>query len=262
VSEPGIRFNDGAAYERMMGAWSRIAGGAFLDWLAPSEGMRWVDVGCGNGAFTELVVERCAPASVDGIDPSEAQIAYARTRKGASIARFRQGDAMDLPYDDDAFDVAAMALVLAFVPDPAKGVAEMRRVVVPGGQVAAYMWDMRGAGFPLTVLHAEMRELGVSPPLPPSNEASGRDAMQALWTGAGLVDVAGTTIIAERRFDDFDDWWTTSLKSASTGAAIASMAPGDVERLRSRMQARMPAAPDGSLTARGRANAVRGRVPR
>jgi SAM-dependent methyltransferase len=262
VSEPGIRFNDGAAYERMMGAWSRIAGGAFLDWLAPSEGMRWVDVGCGNGAFTELVVERCAPASVDGIDPSEAQIAYARTRKGASIARFRQGDAMDLPYDDDAFDVAAMALVLAFVPDPAKGVAEMRRVVVPGGQVAAYMWDMRGAGFPLTVLHAEMRELGVSPPLPPSNEASGRDAMQALWTGAGLVDVAGTTIIAERRFDDFDDWWTTSLKSASTGAAIASMAPGDVERLRSRMQARMPAASDGSLTARGRANAVRGRVPR
>ncbi|MFI4924027.1 MAG: class I SAM-dependent methyltransferase, partial [Vicinamibacteria bacterium] len=236
MSEPGIRFNDGAAYERMMGAWSRIAGGAFLDWLAPSEGMRWVDVGCGNGAFTELVVERCAPASVDGIDPSEAQIAYARTRKGASIARFRQGDAMDLPYDDDAFDVAAMALVLAFVPDPAKGVAEMRRVVVPGGQVAAYMWDMRGAGFPLTVLHAEMRELGVSPPLPPSNEASGRDAMQALWTGAGLVDVAGTTIIAERRFDDFEDWWTTSLKPATTGAAIASMAPGEVERLRSRMQ--------------------------
>jgi hypothetical protein len=86
--------------------------------------------------------------------------------------------------------------------------------------------------------------------------------MRALWIDAGLDDVAVTTIVAERRFDDFEDWWATSLKSASTGAAIASMAPGDVERLRSRMQARMPAAADGSITARGRANAVRGRVPR
>ena len=262
MNKPGIRFDDGAAYERMMGAWSRIVGGTFLDWLAPRERMRWVDVGCGNGAFTELVVERCAPASVDGIDPSEAQIAYARTRQGVSSARFRQGDAQDLPYDDNAFDVAVMALVLVFVPDPAKGVAEMTRVVAPGGQVAAYMWDMQGGGFPLSVLHKEMHELGVSPPLPPRNDVAGVDEMRALWIDAGLDDVAVTTIDAERRFDDFEDWWTTSLKSASTGAAIASMAPGEVERLRSRMQARLPAAADGSITARGRANAVRGCVPR
>ena len=66
-----IRFDDGAAYERFMGVWSQLAGAAFIDWLAPAQGLRWLDVGCGNGAFTELLVERCAPASVDGIDPSE-----------------------------------------------------------------------------------------------------------------------------------------------------------------------------------------------
>ena len=65
MAEPDIRFNDGAAYERMMGVWSRIAGDVFLDWLAPPKGQRWLDVGCGNGAFTELIVERCAPASID-----------------------------------------------------------------------------------------------------------------------------------------------------------------------------------------------------
>ena len=83
MAECQIRFNDGAAYERMMGTWSRIAGAIFIDWLAPPSGLRWIDVGCGNGAFSELLVERCAPAEVQGIDPSEAQLAFARTRPAA-----------------------------------------------------------------------------------------------------------------------------------------------------------------------------------
>ena len=104
-----IRFEDGAAYERMMGIWSRIVGNVFLDWLAPRSGLRWVDIGCGNGAFTEMIVERCAPAEVQGIDPSEGQLAYARTRL-PNKAQFRNGQAMALPYSADSFDVATMAL--------------------------------------------------------------------------------------------------------------------------------------------------------
>ena len=80
MAENQIRFDDGAAYERMTGAWSRLAGQFFLDWIAPRPGFRWVDVGCGNGAFTELVVEKCAPAEVQGIDPSEGQLKYAEAR--------------------------------------------------------------------------------------------------------------------------------------------------------------------------------------
>ena len=128
-----IRFDDGAAYERYMGKWSQLAGETFLDWLAPESGLRWLDVGCGNGAFTEMIVERCAPVSVHGIDPSEAQLAFARTRPASRVAQFRQGDAMALPFPDDTFDAAVMPLVIFFVPDPARGVAEMARVVCPGG---------------------------------------------------------------------------------------------------------------------------------
>ena len=69
MAQQPIRFDDGDAYERGMGAWSRIAGEVFLDWLAPDPGLRWIDVGCGSGAFTELIVRRCAPADVQGIDP-------------------------------------------------------------------------------------------------------------------------------------------------------------------------------------------------
>src|SRR6187431_1459448 len=119
-----IQFNDGAAYERMMGIWSRIAGEVFLDWVAPKRGLVWADVGCGNGAFTQLIVDRCAPALVKGIDPSEAQLAFARARSAGRMAEFRQGDAMRLPFADDSFDAAVMALVIFFVPDPTKCVAE------------------------------------------------------------------------------------------------------------------------------------------
>ena len=128
-----IRFDDGAAYDRYMGKWSELVGEAFLDWLAPRPGLRWLDVGCGSGAFTAMLVARCAPVAVQGIDPSEGQLAYARARAALRTAQFCQGDAMALPFADDTFDAAVMPLVIFFVPDPARGVAEMARVVCPGG---------------------------------------------------------------------------------------------------------------------------------
>ena len=210
--EQKIRFDDGAAYEQMMGIWSRFAGEIFLDWLAPLPGLRWIDVGCGNGAFTELLVERCAPAEVQGIDPSEGQLAFARTRSASRVAEFRQGDAMALPFPADRFDAAVMALVLVFVPDPAKGIAEMVRVVRPGGTVATYMWDMLGGGFPLDPILVEMRAMGLTPPRPPRMEASRMEALRDLWTGAGLEAVETREITVHRTFADFDDFWMTKLK--------------------------------------------------
>src|SRR5262245_54081919 len=106
-----IRFEDGAAYERYMGKWSQLVGATFLDWLAPRTGLRWLDVGCGNGAFTEMAIGRCVPASVDGIDPSEEQLSFARTRAATRAARFHRADAMALPFGGAAFDVAVMPLV-------------------------------------------------------------------------------------------------------------------------------------------------------
>src|SRR5258708_8693776 len=123
MAEPQIRFNDGAGYERMMGVWSRLVGEIFFDWLAPRSGLRWIDVGCGNGAFTELIVQRCAPAEILGIDPSDSQLAYARARPTTRIAQFRQGDAMELPVAANTFDAAVMAVGIFFFPHPPKGPA-------------------------------------------------------------------------------------------------------------------------------------------
>ena len=256
-----IRFTDGAAYERYMGVWSQLVGDAFLEWLAPGPGLRWLDVGCGSGAFTEMLVRRCAPVSIDGIDPSEDQLAFARTRPALRLAQFHQADAMALPFPGHTFDAAIMPLVIFFVPDPAKGIAEMARVVSPGGLVTAYAWDMPGGGFPYRALFAALRDQGVYVPSAPSPDASGLDAMRALWTRAGLEALETHVITVERTFADFDDYWTTVLGSASVARTLASMSPGEQAPIKARLKEVLPADANGRITYSATANAIAGRVP-
>ncbi|OYU99365.1 MAG: SAM-dependent methyltransferase, partial [Burkholderiales bacterium PBB5] len=181
MADDTIRFDDGASYEHMMGRWSALAGEQFLDWIAVPDGARWLDVGCGNGAFTQRLLERCAPAQVQALDPSPAQLAYARTRLPAGApVQWLEADALHLPVADASADVAVMALVLFFVPEPAVGVAEMCRAVRPGGTVAAYHWDILGGGFPLADIGAEMQRAVIPPRLPPSVAASTLPASEAL----------------------------------------------------------------------------------
>ena len=225
-------------------------------------GLRWIDVGCGNGAFTEMIVERCAPSAIHGIDPSEAQLAYARTQPAGRIAQYGQGDAMALPFADDSFDAAVMALVIFFVPEPTRGVAEMVRVVCPGGSVSAYAWDMVGGGFPYDAMHVEMRAMGMTIPMPPSPAASRLEAMLELWTGAGLEAVEARPITVQRTYAGFDDYWATILGGPSLAPKLVTMSAADLTQLKERMRARLPADAAGRITYSARAHAVKGRVPR
>ena len=254
-------FTDGEAYERLMGRWSRLIGESFLDWLALPKGHRCLDVGCGNGAFTEVLMARAAPASVVGLDPSDGQIAFARERAGAKTAEFRVGDAQALPFGDDSFDAAMMALVISFVPDPAKAVAEMARVVRPGGTVCAYAWDMPGGGFPYFPLNEALGEMGFTVPSPPSPEASRLDSLAALWEGAGLSGVATRGITVQRTYADFDDYWTTIQGAPTAGPTLAALSPDGIATLKQKLRERLPVAADGRITCQARANAVKGRVP-
>lgn len=129
------------------------------------------------------------------------------------MAQFQRGDAMALPFPAHSFDAAVMALVIFFVPEPAKGVAEMVRVAAPGGTVAAYAWDVAGGGFPLEPIQTELRNEGFSPPRP-NAEVSKMDALQKLWTDAGLVDITTRRIDVQRSFTDFDDFRTAVCRNA------------------------------------------------
>ena len=139
-------------------------------------------------AFTETVIARCAPgAKSRAIDPSEGQLAYARSRAEGKQAQFRIADAQNLPFADHSYDkVATMALVIISCRTPRKAVAEMKRVVRPGGTVAAYMWDIPGGGIPLAPLLAAMQSLGV-PTNSPNPEISRLESLRALWQQAGVA---------------------------------------------------------------------------
>lgn len=260
MTQPTIRFDDGAAYERYMGIWSQRVGETFLTWLAAAPNKRWLDVGCGNGAFTELLFHHTSPAAVTGIDPSEAQLNFARTRTATRTAQFHKADAMALPFPDAAFDVAVMPLVLFFVPEPARGVAEMVRVTAPAGLVAAYAWDMEGGGFPYATLLAEMRAMGIDVPSPPHPEASRIDVLRQLWNAAGLRDVEVRAIDVQRTFADFDDYWATILGGPSVSQKLTALDRDALASLQQRMRALLPSDAGGRISYGARAHAVRGRV--
>jgi len=260
VSENKNAFTDGEAYERYMGRWSRVIGESFLDWLALPNGLRCLDVGCGNGAFTEVLIARGIDAGVVGIDPSDGQIAFARERRGAKAAEFRVGDAQALPFENDSFDAALMALVISFVPDPARAVAEMARVARPGGCVATYMWDIPNGGLPFAPLYRAGKSLGLTTPAAANPLVSRREALEQFWQQAGLADIETQVCRTNVAYADFDDFWVSNTITGPAGQWVRAMAPETREQLQARCREQLPIAADGSIRYEVFANAIKGRV--
>lgn len=165
---------------------------------------------------------------------------------------------MALPYADGRFDVAVMALVLLFVPDPQKGVAKMLRVTKPGGMVASYTWDIMGGDSPAQPFWEVLRELGHEPVLPPSRAVSRFDALKALWAGFGLRDIETRELVVERTFADFDDYWL-SMVIISPSAALAKLSETELAEMKRRLRARLPASAHGAITVHACATAIKGR---
>lgn len=254
-------FDDGAAYELMIGRWSALVARPFLDWLALPAGLAWLDDGCGDGSFTRSLVEHQRPATVVGVDPAPAQLSYARQRVVHAGVRFLEGDAQALPLPDTSVDAAVMALVLFFVPDPLQGVREMVRVVKDGGTIAAYQWDLAGGGFPLQPVLDAVHAEGYKSQQPPSAWAATLEASEDLWRSAGLVDVQTRQFVVYRTFEGFDEYWRSAYGSPRLRDLFASLPPPELQRLTERVRGRIRGAGNGPLVLKARANAVMGRKP-
>ena len=260
MSEAESFFTDAEAYELAIGRWSRIAGEIFLDWLSLPGGLRWLDVGCGTGSFTELILDRCAPNAISAIDPSEEQIAFATGKPGAGRVDYRRGDARSMPFGDNEFDVAVMALVIQYVDDRTKAMTEMNRIVRHGGTVAAYVWP-KDEGHPQQPLSDALESMGVEPRRTPGDQVRPIGALMDLFDASGLEDIDGRSIEFQLTFKDFDDYWTSQTAEARK-RSFRNLSDADVERLKDSLRNTLSTDADGGIAYMARANAVKGHVPK
>jgi SAM-dependent methyltransferase len=264
LDSPSDRWDDGDAYERFMGRWSRCVADEFVNRVAAPTGARWLDVGCGTGALLDAILNRKRPAGLVGIDPAERYLAAASRRLGGR-AELRVGDGQQLPFDDHEFDVVVSGLVLNFMPDPLAAVVEMRRVTSPGGVIAAYVWDyaegmeyLRRFWDAATSLDAaadavdEGRRFPLCRPEP----------LAELLRRAGLTAVVVTAIDVPTRFTSFDDYWSPfALGQGPAPGYVAALTERRRDHLRTRLRSSLPTAADGTIRLVARAWCAEGRAP-
>jgi SAM-dependent methyltransferase len=214
----------GDAYDRFMGRYSRPLAALLVDWLEVAAGQRALDVGCGPGALTGPLVEVLGADHVSAIDPSAPFVEVCRAC--FPDVDVRQGSAESLPYDDDSFDVSAACLVVHFMSDPVRGLAEMRRVTRQGGWVGTTVWDLAGGRAPMAPLWEAVAE--VAPELPNESDYRGgsRQSLGAILEGAGLRDVEVDELAVTVTHPSFAEWWEPYLHGVGpAGEAVAALGP-------------------------------------
>ncbi len=261
-SKPKDSWASGDNYEPYIGRWSRLVAREFLKWLAVPAGSQWLDVGCGTGALSQTILQFAEPAKIMGIDRSEAFIAFAKEHTQDSRVQFDAGDAQSLTAETGSFDVAVSGLVLNFIPQPDRAVAEMTRVTRTGGLVAAYLWDY--ADRMQMIRHFFDAAVALDPNAAELDEGSRfpicqPDALGRLFKSAGLHTVEVRPIEVATIFRDFDDYWSPFLGGQGPAPSYA-MSLSDERRaaLREQIRTGLPFASDGSIPLVARAWAVRG----
>jgi SAM-dependent methyltransferase len=248
------------AYDRHIGRYGQELAHALINATGLRAGHRALDVGCGPGALTAELFALLGPDHVTAVDPSAPFAAACRRRLPDVDVRVAPAEA--LPFDDASFDDALAQLVVNFMTDPPAGVREMKRVTRPGGTVAAAVWDYAGemtllrqfwdAAVALDPAAADGHE-GLMPYCTP-------DALEELWSAAGLADVRLSTAVVSAGYDGFEDLWQPlELGVAPSGAYAASLPARARTALKAELRRRLGAG-DEPFRLTARAWIVTGRV--
>jgi SAM-dependent methyltransferase len=208
------------AYDRYMGAWSRMLSPQLVDFAGVRRGQRVVDVGCGPGALTAELASRLGPEAVAAVDPSDSFVEAARARhRGVDV---RKATAEALPYPDATFDAALAQLVVHFMADPVAGLSEMARVTRRGGVAAACVWDYAGDRGPLGPFWEAARRM--DPDVEDESGLAGtrEGHLAELFGAAGLNEIHEASLTASREYGSFDDWWEPFTRGVGPGGVYVS----------------------------------------
>jgi SAM-dependent methyltransferase len=230
------------AYARFMGRYADPLAVAFTAYAGVRPGQRALDVGCGPGTLTALLVHNLGPDAVQAVDPSEPFVAATRARFPA--VDVRTGVAEELPFDDDSVDLALAQLVVHFMDDPVAGLSEMRRVTRPGGGVAACVWDHAGGSGPLSTFWQAVHDLDPAAPGEATLPGTRAGHLAELARAAGLGDVEDGRLTVDVAFTSYDDWWGPyTLGVGPAGSYDAALDGPHRDALRERCAELLPAGP-------------------
>jgi ubiquinone/menaquinone biosynthesis C-methylase UbiE len=257
---------DPDAYERLMGRWSRLLTEEFLSFVGMAPGDSVLDLGCGTGALALALAARIEPRSIVGIDVAPSYVEHARRRVADPRLRFVVGDAVSLDLADGGIDRALSLLALNFVPEPARALAEMRRVTRPGGLVAAAVWDFAGGlvyqrifwdtAAALDVEADRARARHFSSPLTRAGQ------LEAAFAAAGLREVEARPLAMHMRYADFADYWEPIANAQGPlGDYVKRLAPSALAVLAAAVErAYRSGGSDGPRSLSATAWAAKGRV--
>jgi ubiquinone/menaquinone biosynthesis C-methylase UbiE len=257
-------WSSGNAYERFMGRWSFQVAQIFLKWLAVPHEMTWLDVGCGTGTLTKLILETQKPVKIISIDSSKEFISYAKKILNNPSVQFKVCMAESLDTEPGSIDVVVSGLVLNFIPQPEVAIHEMIRVSKPGGKIGIFLWDysegmqmLRYFWDAAVELDGKAKEFdeGIRFPLCRKGE------LKELFLKAGLKDVEEIPIEIYTYFKDFNDYWTPFLGNVGPAPAYAmSLDSQNRKRLETKVRNSLPVNKDGSISIMARVWAVKGTV--
>jgi SAM-dependent methyltransferase len=247
-------------YDRFMGRYSRELAAPFADMAGIQAPMTVLDVGCGPGALTRELVNRVGASSVSACDPSPVFVADCAARHpGVTVeTAFMES----LPFDKNTFDATLTQLVLHFVEDPPKGVAEMMRVTRPGGKIAGSVWSMPNGMKMLGVVMSAIGGLELaSPPDARVIAFGGENELRELFEAAGLLDVEEREIEVSSTYSDFEEFWM-AVESAQGPAAqaMSQLSPDQMIQFRELLFEQV-GSPSGSFSLSGTARCAVGTVP-
>ena len=250
----------GEAYDAFMGRYSYPLAVLFADAADVTEGLMTLDIGCGPGALTGVLIDVLGSGSVGALDPSPAFVSECATRHpGVAI---RPGRAEAIPFEDGTFDRVLAQLVLHFVSDPTQAAREFRRVLRPAGLVSACAWDSSQGMEMLTCFWDAALALDPQAPTEAQILRFGRPGEIAqLLDAAGFEDPHETTLSVTSSYADFDELWSGFLAGIGPAGAYCLHLPVDARaELRSAMFDRL-GSPSGPLFLAATARSVSARAP-